>query len=252
MFSLSGCLSSYIKGIKSISIKTIRSIKSIKRLKECEINKTWFFITALFILTITATVFFIWQERNVNQPSPNQIQVLSPVREEDHEVEPTSTLVEPKEVRPLPQSIPDAEDIVPEKALEITEDVIMKWPGQGDIIGKFGFGYSETFNDLRFHSGIDIALPPGYEVRAALPGTVTSISSSPMWGYEIVIKHGDKLETRYKGIKPLKEKSGYQVAKGDIIGQLIHSPKYEAKMKPHLHFEVYEFGKAVDPMEYLY
>jgi murein DD-endopeptidase MepM/ murein hydrolase activator NlpD len=51
---------------------------------------------------------------------------------------------------------------------------------------------------------------------------VVSISEDPLWGYEIVVKHGNNLETRYKAIKPRKEKAGYPVEKGDVIGYCIN------------------------------
>lgn len=205
---------------------------NMKKIKDLEINKNWFFIGALFFLTILATVFFSSHNKNnsmiTDQSSPVKVQV-------------------PATKNPaIKKDVVSSSPVVSEDP-----DVLMKWPGQGEVITGFGFVYSETFNDVRYHSGIDLALPAGYEVRSALSGTVVSISSSPMWGYEIVIKHGDKLETRYKGIKPLKEEASYQVAKGEIIGQVIKSPKYEAVMSPHLHFEVYEYGKSVDPMKYL-
>jgi len=226
----------------------------IKKVKELEISKTWYIITALFVLTITATVFFVFQNQDDSkvgeEPTVNQIQVLPVDKEENNQVSEASAVVkkdpEPTETQPNKKEEVSAALSIPE-----AQNVLMRWPGHGELITVYGFVHSETFNDIRFHSGIDIALPPGYEVRSALPGTVISISSSPLWGYEVVIKHGEKLETRYKGIKPLKEEAGYAVAKGDIIGQVMASPPYEAKMNPHLHFEVYEYGKSVDPMKHL-
>lgn len=230
----------------------------IKKVKELKINRTWFIITALFVLTIAATVFFVSQNKHdtlTGEKQPvNQIQVVPVDEKESNEAGEEDDEVR-KASAPLKEDFPETESIkgeVPQAQLiPEAEDIVMKWPGQGELITVYGFVHSETFNDLRFHSGIDIALPPGYEVRSALPGTVVSISSSPLWGYEVVIKHGEKLETRYKGIKPLKEEAGYSVAKGDIIGQVMTSPPYEAKMNPHLHFEVYEYGKSVDPMKHL-
>jgi murein DD-endopeptidase MepM/ murein hydrolase activator NlpD len=234
-------------------------LKRLKRIKGLQISRNWWLLAALFILTIGATAFYTFEKKEADfakaksgdKPVLSQIQVLPPEDNENNEVETASALINKKEVAPLPLSITESGKAAEDHQLESTGKTVMKWPGQGEIITKFGFTYSETFNDLRFHTGIDIALPPGYEVRAALPGTVVSVSSTPMWGYEIVIKHNEGLETRYKGIKSLKEEKGYQVEKGDIIGRVVHSPKYEAKMNPHLHFEVYEFGKAIDPMQYL-
>ncbi|MEL7568294.1 MAG: M23 family metallopeptidase [Dehalobacterium sp.] len=223
----------------------------IKKVQEWEINKTWFIITALFVLTIAATVFFVFQNQNDNQLGEeqpvNQIQVLPVDKEVDNQITEASAGIRKDSIK-IP---PNQEDAPADQSISESQDVVMRWPGHGELITSYGFIHSETFNDIRFHTGIDIALPPGYEVRSALPGTVISISSSPLWGYEVVIKHGEKLETRYKGIKPLKEKAGYTVAKGDIIGQVMTSPPYEAKMNPHLHFEIYEYGKSVDPMKHL-
>lgn len=212
----------------------------IKKIKGMEIKRNWFFIGALLLLTITATVFFIFQ-KNANDVGTGEKSVI-----QEQQVEAGGQRVPDSD----PVSEPQKEVLTSSPAVP-AQDIVMKWPGDGEIICPFGFVHSETFNDLRFHTGVDIALPPGYEVRAALPGTVVSISANPLWGYEIAIKHGEKLETRYKGVKPIKTEVGYEVAKGDIIGQVTTSPKYEAKMPPHLHFEVYEYGKAVDPMKHL-
>lgn len=213
----------------------------INKIKELGIKKIWYIIGALFILTIGGTVFFITQKNDdiptINKAQANPIQVM-PMEEKEkvkESVEKETTLSEPANST---------------KADE-REVIIMKWPGQGEVINVYGFVHSETFNDLRFHPGIDIQLPPGYEVRSVLSGKVVSASSSPLWGYEVVIKHGEKLETRYKCLKPSKVTAGDEVMKGEVIGQVIKSPPYEAQMEPHLHFEVYEYDKSIDPMKYL-
>lgn len=235
--------------------------KAIRKIKDLELNKIWFIIMSLFILTITASIFFAIQVKKENlsaeERQANQIQVLPEEKTEDKNREETNQIIEasvpkiPMIKEEAAENLPIKEEVFEAPSIPQPEDLVMKWPGYGELITAYGFGQSETFNDIRFHAGIDIALPPGYEVRAALPGQVTSIFTSPLWGYEVIIKHGEKLETRYKGIKPVKEEGGYVVAKGDIIGQVTNSPPYEAKMNPHLHFEVYESGKSVDPMKYL-
>ncbi|ATW25972.1 M23 family metallopeptidase [Candidatus Formimonas warabiya] len=221
---------------------------NVHKIKDMEINKIWVSFAVLLVLTIAGSAYFVSQRIDRSPVETSQSGDQSPsasgAREEQAaEVGANQVVQEPvQKSAEIPLAGPADE----------TQDIVMRWPGQGQVITGFGFSHSETFNDIRFHSGIDIALPPGYEVRAALPGTVTSIASSPLWGYEIAIKHGEKLETRYKGIKPEKAEPGFTVAKGEIIGSVLVSPKYEAKMAPHLHFEVYEYGKAVDPMAYLH
>lgn len=223
----------------------------INKIKELEIKKTWYIIGALFALTVGGTIFFITQKNDdipaINKAEVTPIQVIP--MEEKENVKEDLTEEQPLNEETSPtESI--AESTKAEESIE-NEEVIMKWPGQGEVITVYGFVHSETFSDLRFHPGIDIQLPPGYEVRAALAGKVVSVSSSPLWGYEIVIKHGEKLETRYKCLKPSKDTADDEVMKGEVIGQVIQSPPYEAQMDPHLHFEVYEYDKSVDPLKYL-
>jgi murein DD-endopeptidase MepM/ murein hydrolase activator NlpD len=136
-------------------------------------------------------------------------------------------------------------------ALKKMSNEKMKWPGQGAVIGKMGYSYSETMGDVRYHKGIDIKLPPGYEVRAALSGTIKNINSTSLWGDEIVLSHEGDQETCYKGLKAQNFNIDQTIEQGQVIGIVTLSPKYEAKMVPHLHFEVYQKGKCVDPLSFL-
>ncbi|MGI6678070.1 MAG: peptidoglycan DD-metalloendopeptidase family protein [Dehalobacterium sp.] len=173
----------------------------------------------------------------------NQI-ILDPHREK--ETIPALALEEK-----VPEIKPSAGKEHEEEQTQAWSDMLMDWPGPGEVIGEYGFGYAETFQDYRFHSGIDIALPHGSEVQAALPGTVERISENPWWGYELVIRHGPDLKTIYKGIKPIKDEAGYQVARGEIIGLVLPQIKYEGTMQPHVHFEIHQSGAAIDPREKL-
>lgn len=141
----------------------------------------------------------------------------------------------------------------PDSGMETADDSNqpMGWPGQGPVISEFGFYYSEVLNDRRFHSGIDIQLPAGYEVRAVLSGTISAVSTNPLWGGEVVIKHRTGIETRYKGIKARDLKVSTVIDKGDVIGTVGPAPKMESNLAPHLHFEVWDKGKPVDPLKHL-
>jgi len=211
-------------------------------------------IICLIALAVVGTVYFSWEREKEENPGPeagalevdNQMDSVPENGAASVEVDPGAVV----EVKPQEKPVPPQET---EKANEVekTESGPMIWPGQGRLITRCGFAYSETFDDRRYHKGIDISLPPGYEVKAALPGTVSQLSSSALWGNEITITHPGKLETRYMGLKPKNLKAGAPVTKGQVIGTVTQPPKYEAKMNPHLHFEVYLDGKVVDPLEYL-
>ncbi|MEN3005700.1 M23 family metallopeptidase [Dehalobacterium formicoaceticum] len=222
--------------MKKLKLKAL-----IAGIKDKKTARNWFAIGALVILTLGGTLFF-WPDQDINEEI---------VFTEETSVGKIPDAQNTQTIPALAIEEELTETQIPDEAEEIIEDLTMNWPGQGDVITAYGFGYSETFDDYRFHSGVDIALSSGDEVQAALPGTVTRISENPWWGYEVVIKHGEDLETVYKGIKPIQEAAGYQVAKGDVIGQVLPRIAYEGMMKPHLHFEIHESGITVNPMEKL-
>lgn len=217
-------------------------------------NKVKSVIFALVGLFVVASfVFGIYQTYGKQDGGKSGNDLLQEVNDEPQESEGSKVSivsiheVEPEEVvvsSPVEQNM----DIVEESMDELDH---MRWPGDGEVVTNYGFAYSETFEDNRFHKGIDIILSPGYEVRSVLSGIITNISSSDSWGDVITIQHYEGFETKYMGVKPAKSEVGISVDQGDVIGVVTVSPNYEAKIKPHLHFEVYENGKAVDPLIYL-
>lgn len=107
-------------------------------------------------------------------------------------------------------------------------------------------GYWQT------HSGVDISASEGTTVRAVFDGTVESVESTMMEGTVITIKHNDSLVSVYKCLsdKNVAVKAGEVVKKGAKIGEVGASLKEKAD-GAHLHFEVIEDGKHINPTTYL-
>lgn len=124
-------------------------------------------------------------------------------------------------------------------------------PLEGEIIQKHSIDtlvYSETLGEWRAHLGIDIRAAIGTRVKAVLDGKVKKAYHDKLWGYVIILEHGNGLETKYSNLKTLEMvKEGVQVIQGDHISLVGKSADIEMLMEDHLHFEVIKDGKVIDP-----
>lgn len=124
-------------------------------------------------------------------------------------------------------------------------------PVKGEIITEFAKDkliYSETLQEWRGHSGIDIKAKVGTNVIAVLDGTVSKLYEDSLWGKTIVIDHGQELFTKYCNLGTLEMvKEGLQVKQGDYISTVGKTAQIESLMDEHLHFEVINKQKTVDP-----
>lgn len=119
-------------------------------------------------------------------------------------------------------------------------------PCPGAVISST-FGY-RTF-DHSLHKGLDLGTgAENIPTYAAEAGTVTFAGEAGTAGNLIVIDHGDGLVTKYMHHEEIYVKKGDKVEKGQQIG-LSGTTGYSTGN--HLHFQVEENGKAVDPLKYL-
>lgn len=136
-----------------------------------------------------------------------------------------------------------------EEAPKVTKEIVM--PVQGELITEFAkdkLVYSETLDEWRGHSGIDIKAELGTGVIAVLDGKVTKAYEDSLWGKTIVLDHGDGLETIYSNLGTLEMvEVGIEVRRGDNISVIGKSAQIELLMDDHLHFEVIKNQKTADP-----
>ena len=98
------------------------------------------------------------------------------------------------------------------------------------------------------HQGTDIGRV-GYTspIYAAKSGTVIVSQRSSSYGEYVVISHGSGNTTLYGHMSTRKVSVGQQVRQGDIIGITGSTGNSTG---PHLHFEVVENGKRVNPLSH--
>lgn len=114
------------------------------------------------------------------------------------------------------------------------------------ISGVFGSRKHPKLRYVRHHNGIDLAAPEGSAIRAIKEGHVVFADSYAGYGNLVVILHTDGKTTHYGHLSFIKAKTGASISAGEIIG-VVGSTGLSTG--PHLHFEVRENGKPLDPVK---
>ena len=112
--------------------------------------------------------------------------------------------------------------------------------------------WSSTLNRFSSHTAMDFYAEEGAEVFAVYDGVVESVETTLLDGVTIVINHENGLKTVYNSLADGDMVSvGQAVVKGDVIGEVSITNRQEYKNGAHLHFEVLENGKSINPLNYL-
>lgn len=100
-----------------------------------------------------------------------------------------------------------------------------------------------------FHTGIDFAIPEGEKIASTANGVVVDAKFDAEKGNFVMIKHNEEFSTFYSHLKSISVKIGDKIAKGQQIG--LSGNTGSSTTGSHLHYEVYENGKTVNPKDYL-
>lgn len=106
-----------------------------------------------------------------------------------------------------------------------------------------GFGYRWG----REHKGIDL-ISKKTTVLASDHGIVAFTGTKEDYGKVVIIDHQNGYETLYAHLGKISVKTGSTVTKGDQIGKMGSTGRTTGM---HLHFEVINQGKEVNPLSYL-
>lgn len=98
------------------------------------------------------------------------------------------------------------------------------------------------------HYGIDLVAPANSMIRSVLDGTVLMASYTSDGGHVIAVQHDNDLISVYKHNSSLLKVVGDRVKAGESIAIIGNTGDHSDG--PHLHFELWESGIAVDPQEY--
>lgn len=114
-------------------------------------------------------------------------------------------------------------------------------PLQGEV--------SEKMSAEKNHLGIDIIVPKNTEVKAVMDGNIISADWTQETGNSLVIQHHNDIVSVYRHNSKLLKKAGDYVKAGEVVA--IAGNSGEQTNGPHLHFELWYRGKAVNPEDYM-
>ncbi len=117
------------------------------------------------------------------------------------------------------------------------------WPVTGSILTRFGWSGG------RKHDGIDISAPLGTAIRATDSGRVM-YSGNEIKGYGniVIVKHDAVFTSVYAHNSVNLVREGGRVTKGQVIARVGRTGR---ATDAHLHFEIRNHNKPIDPLSVL-
>ena len=113
----------------------------------------------------------------------------------------------------------------------------------------YGYRINPVTGAEQLHRGVDIAVPTGTTVLAAMDGTVTTAAYDSYYGNYIVIEDSNGYCTKYAHMDTLSVSAGQTVKHGDSIGTTGNTGSSTGS---HLHIECLYNGEYYNPLFYLY
>lgn len=125
------------------------------------------------------------------------------------------------------------------------------WPLQDGetftLSQEFGGRWQPGGESQVFHDGIDVPAVQGAVILAAADGTVAETGFDASRGNYMVLDHGNGLETLYAHCRDFTVAEGDAVSAGRMIGAVGSTGMSTG---PHLCFQVWQDGKAQNPLGY--
>ncbi len=119
---------------------------------------------------------------------------------------------------------------------------------KGWISSHFGYRKDPFTGKKAFHHGVDFAGKKGSDVFSVAAGVVSKAGRQNGYGYLVEINHGNGYTTRYAHNGEILVKPGDRIAKAQVIAKMGSTGRSTG---PHVHFEVLQNGKKVNPWKYL-
>ena len=108
---------------------------------------------------------------------------------------------------------------------------------------------SDTFNLKAKHFGIDLVAKENSRISSVLDGVVVISDWNPQTGYVIGVQHKNGFLSLYKHNSMLLKSVGNYVNAGEHIAVIGNTGEFSSG--PHLHFELWLDGVAVNPKNYI-
>ncbi len=208
-----------------------------------------FYIALCVSAVVVALISYVGNAVGGNKKSPEpqklameDIQKL-PEFPEKKIVEPDIITLEP-EPEPEPQLAQTA-------AEEEVYEFLPAMPAAGKVIAEFSNKTPvlfERFGDWRTHNGIDIEAEVGEDVYVCESGVIEKIYRNNLGGC-VLVDHKNGYKSLYANLGQIDLVAvGDEVYTGETIGRAGEASLGDLSAVPHVHFELYYEGKAIDPL----
>ncbi|WP_235903733.1 M23 family metallopeptidase [Pontixanthobacter luteolus] len=117
-------------------------------------------------------------------------------------------------------------------------------PVPGPISSRFGMRRHPILGYRRMHSGLDFRAGSGTPIVAVTDARVSGAGRMGGCGNAVRLDHGGGLSTRYCHMSRVAVRAGQSVRRGQVIGYVGSTG---LSTGPHLHYEMYRNGRAVNP-----
>ncbi len=118
-------------------------------------------------------------------------------------------------------------------------------PVAGRLTSGYGLRRHPILGYTRMHAGVDFGASYGSPIFAVSDGVVSFAGRHGGHGNYVRLEHGDALGTGYGHMSRIAVSPGDRVQAGQVIGYVGSSG---LSTGPHLHYEVYENGRTVNPL----
>ncbi len=121
----------------------------------------------------------------------------------------------------------------------------LAWPVSARITSGFGMRYHPILHFARMHKGIDFGARWGAPIVASADGVIARAGWAGGYGQQVRINHGSGIATSYSHMSRMVVSPGSLVRQGQLIGYVGTTG---LSTGPHLHYETYRNGVAVNPL----
>ena len=122
------------------------------------------------------------------------------------------------------------------------------WPVAGTLSSPYGYRNHPVHEERKFHTGVDISVPSGSEVKATANGIVSFAGWTENSGIVVVAEHGHGFRTAYAHNRKALVRVGQRIARAEAIAM---SGSTGVSTGPHVHYEIWRNGRPTDPVGFL-
>ena len=123
------------------------------------------------------------------------------------------------------------------------------YPIEGSVISNYGKRTNPFhWENFEFHGGLDIRAQHGAPVKTTAKGKVIFAGTQSGYGKLVVIDHDDQFQTFYAHLSEIMVVKGQKVDTNEVVGNVGATGRATG---PHLHYEIRENHKTLNPEIYL-